>query len=111
MQAKIWNNSLWVNEVNTKVIKERIECILKDSEFQLLGFIEHFFIPQGYTAMWLLGESHCCIHTFPEEGKTYIELSSCNEEKYINFFKKIDLWLNTANIWFKPVRTGYVRMG
>jgi S-adenosylmethionine decarboxylase len=26
-----------------------------------------------------LAESHLAIHTFPEEGKTYIELSSCNE--------------------------------
>lgn len=96
MQARIWSNSLWMNEVNPSVIKERIESMLKDSRFQLLGFIEHFFTPQGYTGMWLLGESHCCIHTFPEEGKTYIELSSCNEKKYIDFFNKIYIWLNTT---------------
>ena len=42
--------------------------------------------PEGYTALWLLGESHFAIHTFPEEQKTYIELSSCNLE-YYEFFK------------------------
>ena len=34
-------------------------------------------------------ESHFAIHTFPEENKTYIELSSCNEEKQIYFVNNI----------------------
>lgn len=96
MKAKIWNNSLWMNEVIPCVIRERIECILNDSGFQLLGFIEHFFNPHGYTAMWLLGESHCCIHTFPEEGKTYVELSSCNKEKYDEFLCRLSIWVSTT---------------
>jgi S-adenosylmethionine/arginine decarboxylase-like enzyme len=33
--------------------------------------------------LYLLGESHFAIHTFPEHGKSYIELSSCNENMYI----------------------------
>lgn len=95
MKAKIWNNSQWMNETTPNIIKGKIDSILKESKFNILGFIEHYFKPKGYTAMWLLGESHCCIHTFPEEKKTYIELSSCNEEKYNEFIRKLDIWVNT----------------
>lgn len=45
------------------------------------------FDPFGYTAMFLLSESHLAIHTFPERGKTYIELTSCVEPQYRRFLE------------------------
>ena len=45
----------------------------------------------GYSALWLLAESHFAVHTFPEERKSYIELSSCVEDK---FYKFIDMVKN-----------------
>ena len=54
--------------------------------------MEHSFQPQGYTAIWLLAESHFAIHTFPEENKTYIELSSCNRTMYHAFLKELALY-------------------
>jgi len=54
--------------------------------------MEHNFAPQGYTAIWLLSESHFAIHTFPEEHKTYIELSSCNREMYDRFLEELKLY-------------------
>jgi S-adenosylmethionine/arginine decarboxylase-like enzyme len=47
----------------------------------------YHFEPQGYTALWLLTESHFAIHMFPEFGKSYIEIASCNLEYYQNFLK------------------------
>jgi S-adenosylmethionine decarboxylase len=61
---------------------------LKEAGFTILLFNEHHFPEQGYTCFWLLGESHLAIHTFPESGKSYIELSSCNKEK-LEKFKKL----------------------
>ena len=49
--------------------------------------MDHHFSPQGYTALWLLTESHFAVHTFPEFGRSYIELSSCNLEFYQAFLK------------------------
>ena len=49
--------------------------------------MEHAFEPIGWTGIWLLAESHLAIHTFPEENKTYIEISSCNKEMYDEFLK------------------------
>lgn len=85
MEAKIDNFSSWVTGANAKDLKVEIETMLLASGFTVLNFVEHHFDPQGYTALWLLAESHCALHTFPEENKTYIELSSCNSDLYVNF--------------------------
>lgn len=85
MEAKIWNKNGWVSETNPTKLKNTFSELLELSGFDILNFQEHYFEPQGYTALWLLGESHLAIHTFPEEKKSYIELSSCNEDYYLNF--------------------------
>lgn len=63
--------------------------MLLGAGFNVLGFIEHKFEPQGYTVLFLLGESHFAVHTFPEHGKMYVELSSCNKAKYKEFLKQL----------------------
>lgn len=64
--------------------------LLIEAGFNILCFTDHHFQPQGYTALWLLTESHFAAHTFPEHGKTYIELSSCNLEFYQRFLTMIE---------------------
>lgn len=85
MQAKIWNFSEWIQETNPTELRRLFDTILRRSGFNVLGVSEHHFEPQGYTALWLLSESHFAVHTFPEFGKTYIELSSCNLDYYQEF--------------------------
>lgn len=89
MIAKIWNYSEWIKETDPKVIREFFDTILRTSGFNVLCLTDHYFTPQGYTALWLLTESHFAVHTFPEFGKSYIELSSCNLEYYQNFLELI----------------------
>lgn len=90
MEAKIYNYQAWMNLTEEKKIKKYIFNVLKKSNFNIFNFCEHYFNPIGYTAIWLLGESHCAIHTFPEENKTYLELSSCSKEKYEKFISIIN---------------------
>lgn len=85
MKAKIWNYSAWISETRPRVLFDIFDAKLHAAGFSVIKHLEHYFTPQGYTAIWLLGESHFALHTFPEEGKTYIELSSCNEEKHQKF--------------------------
>lgn len=87
MQAKIWNYSEWIAETNPQMIKALFDKLLGKSGFNVLDCSEHHFQPQGYTALWLLSESHFAVHTFPEYGKSYIELSSCNLEYYQRFIE------------------------
>ena len=85
MEARIENFSSWIHYNNNRTHKSEIEQLLKHSGFTVLNYMEHEFNPQGFTSIWLLAESHCALHTFPEEGKTYIELSSCNIQMFVNF--------------------------
>jgi len=85
MKAIIYNISGWVMEVDPIKLKNTYSDLIELSGFDILNFQEHHFNPTGWTGLWLLGESHFAIHTFPEEKKSYIELSSCNENMY-NYF-------------------------
>jgi S-adenosylmethionine decarboxylase len=85
LEAKIDNYNIWIKGVDESIIKVELTALLQKSGFTILNFIDHHFDPQGYTGLWLLAESHCALHTFPEEDKSYIELSSCNEEMYLLF--------------------------
>jgi S-adenosylmethionine decarboxylase len=87
MKAQMFNYQNWVEETNPFELRKKYDSQLKESGFGVLSFVEYNFEPEGYTALWLLSESHFAIHTFPEEGKSYIELSSCIEKQYLKFME------------------------
>lgn len=101
MIAKIWNYSGWINSTDPQEIKHEFKELLDKAGFEVLGFQEHHSKPNGYTCIWILAESHFAAHTFPEEGCTYIELSSCNEQKLYDFLTMLpdhfDLLVNDAD--------------
>jgi len=87
-EAQIFNFQKWINECNPEILKNTFQKKLKKSGFTIISFSEHHFEKKGYTCFWLLAESHLAIHTFPEENKTYVELSSCNDDK-LRYFKTL----------------------
>ncbi len=90
MKATIWNYRFYIDEIDPKKILEIFNNALKKAEFMMVGFSEHHFYPHGYTAFWLLAESHFAVHTFPEQKTTYCELSSCNGAKHAVFMKYME---------------------
>lgn len=87
MKAKMNNYTGWVNCVEPDILFGYYENLLINSGFKIVDTTQKFFYPFGFTALFLLTESHFAIHTFPEEGVSYIELSSCIDEPYENFMK------------------------
>ena len=85
MVAQIFNFRGWVAETRPDFLVGKYAPLLRESGFNIINRCEHFFEPFGFTALFLLGESHFAIHTFPECGKTYIELSSCVETPFLRF--------------------------
>lgn len=85
MKAEIFNYKCWVSTANHNDLCKCVESCLLRSGFSILGHVDHQFIPQGYTCLWLLAESHAAIHTFPEHCRSYIELSSCVESLLLNY--------------------------
>ena len=78
MTAQIWNKNWWIEETREKVLDTALDTLVRRAGFKVLDTLEHEFKPFGYTKLWLLAESHLAVHTFPEEGKAYVEISSCN---------------------------------
>ena len=70
--------------------------MLAASTFNVLNYSEFHFQPEGWTALWLLGESHLAIHTFPDHGTSYLELSSCMRDKFVLFLEELEQLLQTA---------------
>lgn len=81
LEAQIFHLNAWTNLTKPTALKERIEASLYKAGFHILGFTDQHFPTEGYTAFWLLAESHLAIHTFPNKACSYIELSSCNQAK------------------------------
>ncbi len=84
----MYNYHTWIEYKDEKILVKECEKILKDSGFTIIKKVEHFFEKQGYTGLWLLAESHFAIHSFPEENKIYIEISSCVKEYFEEFLKR-----------------------
>ena len=85
----MYNFTEWVEETNPGYLKNHYRRLLNKSGFTVLKTTDKHFVPFGYTLLFLLGESHLAIHTFPEENKSYIELTSCVLEPF-NKFKELN---------------------
>lgn len=90
MKARIWNHRSWIGETDSHWLREQFDAMLRQAGFGLIGFSEARFEPHGYTAVWILAESHFAVHTFPEEGRTYCELSSCSREKFVALIELLE---------------------
>ena len=89
----MYNYNKWIKYQKEEILIEKFEKLLVKSGFTIISKVEHYFNIEGYTGLWLLAESHFAIHTFPEEDKVYVEISSCVKEyfnKFIQELEKID---------------------
>lgn len=93
MKAVMYNYNTWIKYRDEKEIISEFEKILAKSGFTIIDKVEHYFPVRGYTGLWLLAESHFAIHTFPEENKIYIELSSCVKKYFDNFIEIINEYI------------------
>ena len=65
-----------------EVIQPFMEKIIEEFKLNVVGKSEFQFekdnVPHGCTMMYLLSESHLCIHTFVNEGKITLDLFTCS---------------------------------
>jgi S-adenosylmethionine decarboxylase len=87
--ADMWVNIWYFNITNPDILNKILEEKLKSSGFTIVGEEDYHFSPEGYTKTFLLSESHCALHTWPEINRTWLELASCNQEKLLKFTSEI----------------------
>ena len=76
-----------ITSENFDIFNHFIEYILSTSNITLLAKNVHFFdlivenkkINGAFTALYLLGESHLSIHTWPERNYIAIDIFTCGE--------------------------------
>ena len=79
-KTEIYNYRAWVTNLAVNRLQLLMKELLEASGYTVVRFVEHYFYPQGCTCVWLLAESHLAMHTYPEEGRVYLELSGCVEQ-------------------------------
>jgi S-adenosylmethionine/arginine decarboxylase-like enzyme len=89
MKAEIFNHQCWINETSADKLIDTMDQYLSIAGFNVLQKVHQIFENEGFTAIWILAESHLAIHTFPEAGKTYVEISSCNARKNQLFINQL----------------------
>lgn len=75
---------LWDCENNILDDPEKIKELLKMASIESgatpLKYLDHKFEPQGITGIWILSESHCSVHTYPEIGYGHFDIFTCGNE-------------------------------
>jgi S-adenosylmethionine decarboxylase len=88
MKAQVHNYRAWMQGTDPIALANIFDNLLEESGHKVIRYVSHHWQPYGFTCLYLLSESHLAVHTWPEEGKAYVELTSCNEQ-YFNAFVKL----------------------
>jgi len=59
-------------------LRAALDAAVAAGPFTGLGTLVVPFSPQGVTACAVVGESHIALHTWPEEGRLFVDIASCS---------------------------------
>jgi S-adenosylmethionine decarboxylase proenzyme len=62
-----------------RLLTDLLDNICHKYNYTILQKSTHVFEPQGFTAIYLLSESHISIHTFPEKKYASIDIYTCRQ--------------------------------
>ena len=85
------------------VVREGIRA----SGATLLNECGYVFENQSFTTVFLLSESHCSIHTYPEHGSVFIDLFTCGDKcDYKKFEDVLKGYLHPTSVVYSVVKRG-----
>lgn len=70
-------------------IKKLLDEICEKYNYTILSKTEHIFDPIGYTALYLLSESHISVHTFPEHKYISMDIYTCRTYENNDVYNEI----------------------
>lgn len=102
---------LWGCPVNTLNNPTEIEKVLRSAcedagATVLFSNMHHFGGEYGVTGVIALSESHCSIHTWPEDGYASIDVYMCGDCDPRNSLQKIKYYFNPNEIYLKLITRG-----
>ena len=109
--SRLLTLDIWLkSEIKEEYLRKLEQYIF--STFTVLKKMKYQFTPYGLTQSFILSESHCAIHTYPEENFISYDLFICNKNldlhqistDILNFFPVHIYELNIVNRGVKPER-------
>ena len=89
---------------SNRFIIEVIKHALTSCNINILSFQEYYFENNAMTCSWLLSESHCSIHTYPEHNAMFIDCFTCGDNFDVNKFHDILIkFLNPLNKQYRII--------
>lgn len=64
---------------NLEVLKQVMQDAVKATGATILDAISHQFVPQGFSMVILVSESHASIHTYPEYHSCFVDIFTCGQ--------------------------------
>lgn len=68
---------------STTAVRAALDAAVAAGPFTGLGSLVVPFSPQGVTACAVVGESHIALHTWPEEGRLFVDIASCSTRESV----------------------------
>ena len=65
-----------------------LKTALEMANTSIITHTDFMFENNGYTCVFLLRESHCSIHTYPEYNSMFVDLFTCGDKCDIDIFHK-----------------------
>jgi S-adenosylmethionine decarboxylase len=72
-----------------QLLRMRIRDCLEQAKATVVSELTHQFDPQGITGIYVLKESHCAFHSWPELGVLTIDVFTCGPGFQIDKFKEL----------------------
>jgi S-adenosylmethionine decarboxylase len=69
----------WLGDV--EAMRGVLRAAVDAGSFTLFDEIVRGFEPEGVTACAVLGESHVALHSWPLEGRLFVDVASCGAEE------------------------------
>jgi S-adenosylmethionine decarboxylase len=69
----------WLDDA--AAVRAALERAVEAGRFTLLEIVARPFSPHGVTACAVVGESHLALHTWPEEGRMFVDVASCSSRE------------------------------
>jgi S-adenosylmethionine decarboxylase len=66
----------WLN--SPADLRAALEAAIAAGSFTCLQIVVQAFEPHGVTACAVVGESHLALHSWPEEGRLFVDVASCS---------------------------------
>lgn len=85
--------------IDIEQLKKQMILGIERSGATIISETDKIFPNNGYTSLFLLSESHCSIHTYPENNALFTDLFTCGDKcDYKEYEKTMINYLNPKSV-------------